>query len=263
MAREAGQTAAISRNPVSRLIGVAFVVIGAVSMVTASVHHRTFVKGLPPRDLPANYFLGFSLWVSIAMSLLGVALATLACGLGDLVMSRRERTPADSPRSPNGETASMIAAEVNEGGPPLPCPCDTPFEGKACQQEHDVTSRQPPTIETCPAPDRIVHLPIGAAVGAASSATLLKSAGLELIRLVIPAGKEIPPHRAPGEIILQCIEGHVAFEHDGHAIDLHAGDLLHLCPQESHALKGIADSSVLVTRLRLHADELPEKFPAE
>ncbi len=187
MAREAGQTAAISRNPVSRLIGVAFVVIGAVSMVPASVHHRTFVKGLPLRDLPANYFLGFSLWVSIATSLRG----------------------------------------------------------------------------TCPAPDRIVHLPIGAAVGAARSATLMKSAGLELIWLVIPAGKEIPPHRAPGEITLQCIEGHVAFEHDGHAIDLHAGDLLHLCPQESHALKGIADSSVLVTRLRLHADELPEKFPAE
>ena len=91
---------------------------------------------------------------------------------------------------------------------------------------------------------------------------LMKSSGLELIRLVIPAGKEIPPHRAPGEITVQCIEGHVAFEHDGHAVDLHAGDLLHLCPQESHALKGISDSSVLVTRLRPHADELPERFPA-
>ena len=117
-------------------------------------------------------------------------------------------------------------------------------------------------IETCPAPDRILHLPIGEAVGAATSATLLKSSGLELIRLVIPAGKEIPPHRTTGEITLQCIEGHVAFEHDGHAIDLHAGDLLHLCPQEIHALRGILDSSVLVTCVRPHADELPETFPA-
>lgn len=120
---------------------------------------------------------------------------------------------------------------------------------------------EPPMIEACPAPDRVLHLPIGAGLGAATSSTLLKSAGLELIRLVIPAGKEIPPHRAPGEITVQCVEGHVAFEHDGRAIDLHAGDLLYLCPQEIHALKGIMDSSVLVTRLRPHADELPEKFP--
>jgi quercetin dioxygenase-like cupin family protein len=123
-------------------------------------------------------------------------------------------------------------------------------------------SEEPTPIEICPAPDRTLHLPLGPAVGAARSATLMKSAGLELIRLVIPAGKEIPPHRAPGEITVQCIEGHVAFEHDGHAVELHPGDLLHLCPQETHSLKGISDSSVLVTRLRRHADELPEKFPS-
>jgi quercetin dioxygenase-like cupin family protein len=157
----------------------------------------------------------------------------------------------------------MIEAEVNEGGPPSPVPCDTPFESKSCQEGHTFMSEEQPMTETCPAPDRVLHLPIGQAVGVARSATLMKSAGLELIRLVIPAGKEIPPHRAPGEITVQCLEGHVAFEHDGHAIDLHAGDLLHLCPQESHALKGIADSSVLVTRLRPHADELPEKFPPD
>lgn len=75
MAREAGQTATIAQNPVSRLIGVAFVVVGAVSMVMASVQHRTFVKGLPAKDLPANYYRAFALWVSIAISLLGIALA--------------------------------------------------------------------------------------------------------------------------------------------------------------------------------------------
>jgi hypothetical protein len=30
--------------------------------------------------------------------------------------------------APNGETAAMINAEVNEGGPPSPIPCDTPAE---------------------------------------------------------------------------------------------------------------------------------------
>lgn len=116
--------------------------------------------------------------------------------------------------------------------------------------------------EACPAPDRVIHLPLGEAVEAAKSTTLLKSAGFELIRLVIPEGKEIAPHRVAGEITVQCVEGHVAFEHDGHALHLHAGDLLHLCPQESHALRGISNSSVLVTRLRPNATDLPEVFPA-
>jgi quercetin dioxygenase-like cupin family protein len=156
----------------------------------------------------------------------------------------------------------MIDAEVNEGGPPSPIPCDTPCDSSAGEKEHHVMSTHSLTIETCPAPDRVLHLPLGNTIGGATSATLLKSDAVELIRLVIPAGREIPPHRAPGEITVQCIEGLVAFEHDGHAMELRPGDLLHLCPQETHSLKGIADSSVLVTRIRPHADELPEKFPA-
>ena len=123
-------------------------------------------------------------------------------------------------------------------------------------------NEHPSIIETCPAPDRILHLPLGGTFGTAHSTMLLKSGGLELVRLVIPAGKGIPPHRAAGEITVQCIEGRVGFDHDGHTTELHAGDLLYVCPQETHALKGIEDSTVLVTRVRLHADELPEVLPA-
>jgi hypothetical protein len=39
-----------------------------------------------------------------------------------------------SPTAPNGETAAMIDAEVNEGGPPSPIPCDTPAERVPCPQ---------------------------------------------------------------------------------------------------------------------------------
>lgn len=187
-----------------------------------------------------------------------VALATLASGLGELVMLRCDQKTADAQSALNGETAAMIDAEVNEGGPPSPIPCDTPFPGLTSKGDNTFMSEEAPMIDTCPAPARILHLPLGDAVAAAKSQALMKSAGLELIRLVIPAGKQIPPHRAPGEITVQCLEGHVAFEHDCHAIHLHAGDLLHLCPQEIHALRGISDSSVLVTRLRPHADVPPD-----
>ena len=168
----------------------------------------------------------------------------------------------DTSASTNGETDARIDAEVNEGGPPSPLPCDTPAAGPACQETHPPMTDQPPPIEACPAPDRILRLPLGTAIDAATSKTLLTAAGLELIRLVIPAGKEIPPHRAAGEITVQCIEGHVSFAHDGHVLDLHAGDLVYLCPRETHALKGVTDSSVLVTRLRPHATDLPEKLSA-
>jgi hypothetical protein len=56
----------------------------------------------------------------------------------------------------------MIDAEVNEGGPPSPVPCDTPVDGPARQEVDQLMSEQSPIIKTCPAPDRIVHLPIGA-----------------------------------------------------------------------------------------------------
>ena len=75
MAHEVGQTATISQNPISRLIGVAFVAVGAVSVVMAAVQHRTFIKGLPANDMPANYYRAFALWVAISISLLGTALA--------------------------------------------------------------------------------------------------------------------------------------------------------------------------------------------
>lgn len=242
-----------------RALGVAVVVLGmaALAFVLIDATH-TPVESHSSELEAANAFQRLIFWGAFVGI---VVAATLVHGVGGVVMARRDRITAGPVRPPNGETAAMIEAEVNEGGPPSPVPCDTPFESTSCQEEHTFMSEEQPMTETCPAPDRVLHLPIGQAVGAAKSATLMKSAGLELIRLVIPAGKEIPPHRAPGEITVQCLEGHVAFEHDGHAIDLHAGDLLHLCPQESHALRGIADSSVLVTRLRPHADELPEKFP--
>lgn len=161
----------------------------------------------------------------------------------------------------NGEVAAMIEAEMNEGGPPSPVPCDTPAGVVCSHADSAVVHETPTTIEACPAPDRILHLPLGAAVGGARSTTLLRSAGLELVRLVMPAGKTIPPHRAPGEITVQCLEGHVAFHHDGRDIELRPGDLLHLCPAELHSLTGIADSAVLVTRIRPRADEIPEVFP--
>jgi quercetin dioxygenase-like cupin family protein len=99
-------------------------------------------------------------------------------------------------------------------------------------------------------PGDIVDLrPLGRALATAKTTTLVKTADLELIRLVLSAGKELPTHKVPGEITVQCLEGRVAFTAEGKTQELTAGQLLYLTAGERHAVKGIEDSSLLVTIL--------------
>lgn len=95
----------------------------------------------------------------------------------------------------------------------------------------------------------VVHLPLGADLGKSKTTTLVKTGDLELIRLVLPAGKEIPSHQAPGAITVQCLEGRVDFIVSGKSHALVPGQLLFLTANEPHALKSIEHSSLLVTLL--------------
>jgi quercetin dioxygenase-like cupin family protein len=98
-------------------------------------------------------------------------------------------------------------------------------------------------------PNEIVQLPLGTAFANSKTTTLVKSDDLELIRLVLPAGKEIPMHQAPGEITVQCLEGRISFSAESKTQELVPGQLLYLRTGEPHALKAVEDSSVLVTIL--------------
>jgi quercetin dioxygenase-like cupin family protein len=121
-------------------------------------------------------------------------------------------------------------------------------------------------------PGEVVRLPLGAGLQAAKTTTLVKTSELEMIRLVILAGKEISTHKAPGPITVQCLEGRVSFMAQGTSQELVAGTLLHLSAAEPHALKAIEDSSLLVTillpkksavhRIDLVQEASEESFPA-
>src|SRR5690606_33474510 len=58
--------------------------------------------------------------------------------------------------------------------------------------------------------------------------TLIKTASLEVIRLVLPAGKEIEPHRVTGEITLQCLSGRVTLQTPNGPCELASGTLTFL-----------------------------------
>ncbi len=95
--------------------------------------------------------------------------------------------------------------------------------------------------------DLIDARPLGIALASAHTRTLLRTAAVEILRLIVRAGQEIPQHRAKGALIAHCLEGRVAFTALGKTQVLEAGKLLSLPAGEPHELKGIEDASLLLT----------------
>ena len=91
--------------------------------------------------------------------------------------------------------------------------------------------------------------PLASALKESKTTVLVKTDTLELIRIVLPAGKQLPPHRVEGEITVQCLEGHMVFDAEGTEHELAQGQMLYLAGGATHALRGVEDSSALVTIL--------------
>ena len=75
----------------------------------------------------------------------------------------------------------------------------------------------------------------------------MKAKATDVIRMVVPAGEEIPTHTANGEPIVHCLEGKIAFTACGQTHDLVAGQLLYLPTGEPYSQRGIEDGSLLRT----------------
>ena len=89
--------------------------------------------------------------------------------------------------------------------------------------------------------------PLGSGLLGNKTTALFKSEQLEVIRLVLRAGKSLPPHSVSGEITIQCIEGQIDVTADGHSQLLQAGQMLFLSRSVSHGVVALQDSSALVT----------------
>ncbi|MBX3414795.1 MAG: cupin domain-containing protein [Pirellulales bacterium] len=91
--------------------------------------------------------------------------------------------------------------------------------------------------------------PLGPGLTNAQTHTLIKTDTLEVIRIVMAAGKTLPSHAVAGEITVQCLEGRVEFYIDETKRELTAGSMLYLPGSSTHRLHALEDSSVLVTIL--------------
>jgi inner membrane protein YidH len=62
-------------STLSAALGVAFVIVGTLAIVIATVQHRRFVATLPQADLPRDYSGVSALLLSLLIGALGVILA--------------------------------------------------------------------------------------------------------------------------------------------------------------------------------------------
>ena len=89
--------------------------------------------------------------------------------------------------------------------------------------------------------------PLGGKLPGEKTVALFKTGELEVIRLVLRAGNSLPPHKVPGEITIQCIEGRIDVGAEGRSHVLEAGQLLYLQGGVLHAVTALEDASALVT----------------
>lgn len=89
--------------------------------------------------------------------------------------------------------------------------------------------------------------PLEAPLDDTQSTTLLRDPQLKVMRLVLPAGKELPEHAVEGPITMQCLQGAIDVTAHGVCKSMRAGDLMYLESAVSHRLRAREDSSLLVT----------------
>jgi quercetin dioxygenase-like cupin family protein len=89
--------------------------------------------------------------------------------------------------------------------------------------------------------------PFGHALAEQRTVALFKSDQLEVIRLVLTAGKSMPTHKVAGEITIQCVEGTLDVGINGDSTRMQAGQLMFLLGEVPHSVTAHTHASALVT----------------
>lgn len=89
--------------------------------------------------------------------------------------------------------------------------------------------------------------PLGTELRGTTSEVIVRDDHFEVFRMILPAGKDTPMHKAAGIITIQCLEGKVELTAHDRTQLLQQGDLVYLADAEPHAVKGVEDSALLIT----------------
>lgn len=109
-------------------------------------------------------------------------------------------------------------------------------------------------LEHARALDVIDISPLDDQLPRAVTTSLIKTPALQLMRMVLRAGTDVPPHSVSGAITVQCLEGEATVTTPSRDCHLAAGRLVVLEGGEPHAVRALTDASLLVTIL-LHTGQ--------
>jgi quercetin dioxygenase-like cupin family protein len=85
-----------------------------------------------------------------------------------------------------------------------------------------------------------------------TSVALAKTENMELIRLLLPKGKDMPEHFVDGEVSLVCLEGEMVVRAYGRETVLRPSEMVWLEGRVPHAIIANEDSVGLLTILLTH-----------
>ncbi|QDS97573.1 cupin domain-containing protein [Adhaeretor mobilis] len=85
--------------------------------------------------------------------------------------------------------------------------------------------------------------------GGSTSTAVVKEKNFEVIRIVVEAGKPIPPHKVEGPITVQCLSGRCTFFVGEEPRELVSGSWLYLTGGTIHALESEENAILLVSIL--------------
>jgi len=75
LAVQSASHSAAAQTALSAALGIAFVIVGSVCIVVATIQHRRFVATLAPADLPPAYSTSPAIALSLLVGALGLILA--------------------------------------------------------------------------------------------------------------------------------------------------------------------------------------------
>jgi len=81
------------------------------------------------------------------------------------------------------------------------------------------------------------------------SIALVKHKRFEVMRISLSTGQSMAPHKVPGPITVQCLEGKCIFSMDDISHELAAGFWLYLEGGAIHAVEAVEETHLLVTIL--------------
>ncbi|MFH5832432.1 cupin domain-containing protein [Halalkalibaculum sp. DA3122] len=82
-----------------------------------------------------------------------------------------------------------------------------------------------------------------------STYALVKTSDMEVIRMVIPEGRNIDEHSVDGQVTIQCLNGTVQFRLGNETRELSSGSWLFLDRNQPHSIYAETDAVLLVTIL--------------